>query len=149
MTAGSDLASGVLTIHVPPGAGHASFHVAGCVVVEREATAVAGGVVDWGEVTLTAAALLVGRVVDAEGNAVAAFVYPRAGATTVPLTSTDEAGAFSFDGLPYGEVELRAEGNALCVRCHLSGHYDTTAHHFHQPGSPAPASSPATPASAS
>jgi hypothetical protein len=114
--ADSEFAGGVLTIHVTPGAGHASFQVTGCVVVKRSATAVAGGVVDWGEMTLTAAATLVGRVADPEGNAVAAFVYPRAGAASMPLAGTDEAGGFSFDGLPYGDVELRVEGKGFVAR---------------------------------
>lgn len=33
-------------------------------------------------------------------------------------------------------LSLRAEGNALCTRCHLAGRYDRRSHHFHEPGSP-------------
>jgi len=29
--------------------------------------------------------------------------------------------------------QLRAEGNALCTRCHLSARYDTPKHHHHEP----------------
>jgi len=32
-------------------------------------------------------------------------------------------------------LKLRAEGNALCVRCHNSTAFDTEKHHFHQAGS--------------
>ncbi|MGR8952372.1 MAG: multiheme c-type cytochrome [Gammaproteobacteria bacterium] len=32
-------------------------------------------------------------------------------------------------------LKLRAEGNALCVRCHNPAAFDGTRHHFHQPGS--------------
>ncbi len=31
--------------------------------------------------------------------------------------------------------KLRAEGNALCTKCHLPEKFDVTAHHKHQPGS--------------
>jgi predicted CXXCH cytochrome family protein len=31
-------------------------------------------------------------------------------------------------------LKLRAEGNALCTRCHLSEAFDTPAHHFHSAG---------------
>jgi len=50
-----------------------------------------------------------------------------------------QAGVTCSDCHDPHSLDLRAEGNALCTRCHLSGHYDTTAHHFHQPGSPAAA----------
>lgn len=33
-------------------------------------------------------------------------------------------------------LELRADGNAVCTQCHLPAHFDTPAHHFHEPGSP-------------
>ncbi len=33
-------------------------------------------------------------------------------------------------------LELRAEGNAVCGRCHASERYDTESHHRHQRGSP-------------
>ena len=33
-------------------------------------------------------------------------------------------------------LELRAEGNALCTRCHLSEAFDSPAHHFHTAGAP-------------
>lgn len=32
-------------------------------------------------------------------------------------------------------LELRAEGNALCTRCHSVSHYDDPSHHFHEPAS--------------
>jgi predicted CXXCH cytochrome family protein len=32
---------------------------------------------------------------------------------------------------------LRADGNALCARCHLASHYDTPAHHHHKAGTEA------------
>jgi tetratricopeptide (TPR) repeat protein/cytochrome c553 len=32
-------------------------------------------------------------------------------------------------------LELRADGNALCGRCHAPAHYDTPAHHLHPAGS--------------
>ena len=32
-------------------------------------------------------------------------------------------------------LRLRAEGNALCTRCHVAERYDTPSHHFHQPSS--------------
>jgi predicted CXXCH cytochrome family protein len=32
-------------------------------------------------------------------------------------------------------MKLQAEGNNLCIRCHQPAKYDSTAHHFHQPGS--------------
>lgn len=32
-------------------------------------------------------------------------------------------------------LKLRAEGNALCVRCHNPAEFDTDKHHFHKPGS--------------
>jgi predicted CXXCH cytochrome family protein len=32
-------------------------------------------------------------------------------------------------------LRLRADGNALCSRCHQPQRFDTEAHHFHQPGS--------------
>jgi len=35
---------------------------------------------------------------------------------------------------PHG-AKLRAEGNALCGRCHLSSHFDDPKHHFHPAGS--------------
>jgi Tfp pilus assembly protein PilF len=34
-------------------------------------------------------------------------------------------------------LKLRAEGNALCTRCHLATTYDVKSHHFHAPGSEA------------
>ncbi len=36
---------------------------------------------------------------------------------------------------PHG-LALRAEGNALCVRCHDANRYDTGQHHFHAPATP-------------
>jgi tetratricopeptide (TPR) repeat protein len=33
--------------------------------------------------------------------------------------------------------KLRAPGNATCAQCHLASKYDTQAHHFHPPGTPA------------
>jgi len=36
---------------------------------------------------------------------------------------------------PHG-LGLRAEGNALCSRCHLASRYDDVSHHFHKPTSP-------------
>ncbi len=36
---------------------------------------------------------------------------------------------------PHG-AKLRAEGNAVCAQCHLASKFDTTAHHFHEPGTP-------------
>ncbi len=33
-------------------------------------------------------------------------------------------------------LKLRAEGNAVCARCHPATRYDATEHHHHQPGSP-------------
>lgn len=33
-------------------------------------------------------------------------------------------------------LSLRAEGNAVCTRCHLTARYDAEAHHHHQPGTP-------------
>jgi len=36
---------------------------------------------------------------------------------------------------PHG-LGLRAEGNALCARCHLASRYDDASHHFHAPTSP-------------
>jgi Flp pilus assembly protein TadD len=33
-------------------------------------------------------------------------------------------------------LDLRAEGNALCARCHLASRFDTPAHHVHAPESP-------------
>lgn len=35
---------------------------------------------------------------------------------------------------PHG-LKLRAEGNALCTRCHNAAKFDTKNHHFHKPGS--------------
>lgn len=32
-------------------------------------------------------------------------------------------------------LQLRAEGNALCTRCHLASEYDAASHHFHEPAS--------------
>ncbi|MEC4748115.1 tetratricopeptide repeat protein [Methylomicrobium sp. Wu6] len=32
-------------------------------------------------------------------------------------------------------LKLRAEGNALCLRCHNPAEFDTGKHHFHKPGS--------------
>ena len=32
-------------------------------------------------------------------------------------------------------LKLRAEGNALCGRCHNAAAFDTEQHHFHKPGS--------------
>lgn len=32
-------------------------------------------------------------------------------------------------------LKLRAEGNALCTRCHNAAKFDTEKHHFHKPGS--------------
>ena len=32
-------------------------------------------------------------------------------------------------------LKLRAEGNALCGRCHMPARFDTVEHHFHSPGS--------------
>ena len=32
-------------------------------------------------------------------------------------------------------LKLRAPGNAVCATCHLPTTYDTSAHHFHEPGS--------------
>jgi predicted CXXCH cytochrome family protein len=32
---------------------------------------------------------------------------------------------------------LRADGNALCAKCHQAAHYDTTAHHHHKAGTEA------------
>ena len=32
---------------------------------------------------------------------------------------------------------LRADGNALCAKCHLPAHYDTSAHHHHKAGTEA------------
>jgi predicted CXXCH cytochrome family protein len=31
-------------------------------------------------------------------------------------------------------LKLRAEGNALCIRCHSAAAFDTEKHHFHKPG---------------
>jgi predicted CXXCH cytochrome family protein len=31
-------------------------------------------------------------------------------------------------------LTLRAEGNALCTRCHNAGEFDSAKHHFHKPG---------------
>jgi predicted CXXCH cytochrome family protein len=31
-------------------------------------------------------------------------------------------------------LKLRAEGNAVCARCHVAARYDTVEHHHHQPG---------------
>jgi predicted CXXCH cytochrome family protein len=36
---------------------------------------------------------------------------------------------------PHG-AKLRAAGNAVCAQCHLASKFETTAHHFHQPGTP-------------
>lgn len=36
---------------------------------------------------------------------------------------------------PHG-LGLRAPGNALCATCHDPGRFDSSAHHFHTPGSP-------------
>jgi len=33
-------------------------------------------------------------------------------------------------------LKLRAEGNALCVRCHSAAAFDTEKHHFHKAGTP-------------
>jgi predicted CXXCH cytochrome family protein len=33
-------------------------------------------------------------------------------------------------------TDLRAEGNALCTRCHQADAFDGPQHHFHEPGSP-------------
>jgi len=33
-------------------------------------------------------------------------------------------------------LKLRAEGNALCVRCHNAAEFDTEKHHFHKAGTP-------------
>jgi len=33
-------------------------------------------------------------------------------------------------------LRMRAEGNALCVRCHLDTKYDGVEHHHHEPGTP-------------
>lgn len=33
-------------------------------------------------------------------------------------------------------AKLRAEGNALCTRCHRADAFDGTRHHFHSPGTP-------------
>lgn len=32
-------------------------------------------------------------------------------------------------------TKIVAQGNNLCVRCHLAGKYDSPSHHFHKPGS--------------
>ena len=37
---------------------------------------------------------------------------------------------------PHGARKLRAEGNAVCVRCHLPAHFDVEGHTHHRPGSP-------------
>jgi tetratricopeptide (TPR) repeat protein len=36
---------------------------------------------------------------------------------------------------PHG-AKLRAPGNAVCGQCHLASKYDSSAHHFHEPGTP-------------
>jgi predicted CXXCH cytochrome family protein len=36
---------------------------------------------------------------------------------------------------PHAAPKLRAEGNAVCVRCHLASRFDVPAHHHHQEGS--------------
>lgn len=36
---------------------------------------------------------------------------------------------------PHGG-KLRADGNATCAQCHAASTYDTTGHHFHEPGTP-------------
>jgi predicted CXXCH cytochrome family protein len=36
---------------------------------------------------------------------------------------------------PHG-AKLRVAGNAVCAQCHLASRFDTTAHHFHEPGTP-------------
>ncbi len=115
-TAEAELVGGLLTIHVPPVAGHASFQVDGCVVIERDVAPTGGGVTDWGTITLVASTKLLGYVVDIDGRPVRAFVFPRVGDASVPLTGTDETGAFSFDGLPYGDAELRVEGEGYVTR---------------------------------
>ncbi len=114
------LAGEVLTIRVPALAGRAAFHVAGFVVEEREVSAAPGAVVDWGPLTLVAAARLLGTVSDDAGRPVAACVYPKVGGVSVPVACTDTVGAFAFDGLPYGDAELRVEGK---------GFVTSTAHH--------------------
>ncbi len=32
-------------------------------------------------------------------------------------------------------LQLRAEGNGVCLQCHLAQKYDSPKHHFHKPGS--------------
>ncbi|HVN87259.1 MAG TPA: tetratricopeptide repeat protein [Candidatus Binatia bacterium] len=34
-------------------------------------------------------------------------------------------------------ARLRADGNAVCARCHVASHYDTPAHHHHKPATDA------------
>jgi predicted CXXCH cytochrome family protein len=36
---------------------------------------------------------------------------------------------------PHG-AKLRAPGNAVCAQCHLASRFDTSAHHFHEAGTP-------------
>ena len=115
-TAEALLLEGLLTLQVPAGTGRASFHVAGCVVVEREVSTTPGAVVDWGTLTLVAATPLVGSVMDAAGRPVAACVFPKVGQAAVPVACTDEVGGFAFDGLPYGDAELRVEGKGFVTR---------------------------------
>jgi len=47
-----------------------------------------------------------------------------------------QAGVTCSDCHDPHSLALRAEGNALCTRCHLSEAFDSPAHHFHTAGAP-------------
>ena len=46
------------------------------------------------------------------------------------------AGVVCSDCHDVHSLKLRAEGNAVCARCHVAARYDTPAHHHHEQGSP-------------
>lgn len=103
---------GHVTIEVPPGRGILTVHVAGCVVIRREVDAMPNGITEAGTLILRRCTILRGRVIDEDGIPIdGAYLWPKAGNLSVPLTGTDEDGRFSFDGLPDGDVRLRIESD--------------------------------------
>ena len=117
----------VLRIDLPPATKRVLVSVKGFAMIERDLDADAGAVHDWGDVVLVPAPRLEGRVVDAGGKPVHAFVHAKVGDATVPLTSTGDDGTFSVDGLPAGDAEVRVEAEGFVNR---------TVHHTLAAGGP-------------
>ncbi len=108
------LEADTVVVEIPSGKGELSLQVGGCVVEGWMVDVPQGQTSEIGPYTLRRAPTLRGRVVDEDGKPVTnAFVFPKVGDASVPLTGTHDDGRFSFDGLPEGEAVLRVKCDTM------------------------------------